>query len=304
MKTKYFLLLIFIPLLMVSCGSPSEDVESYELIHLIRDMTAKLNTFRKRKDSNKLLRREVFSLNNVIIARKGCKVIIRSQEAEVGPGSIVSSLPGNRFIANKPFYVTTKENFSLLPVGFDGTKIYISLDGKNWYDIRGGKNNILFDYFYQTELDESNDSIALMYRLSFLLNKELKRAKINTDRKIVSLKKGMVFSSAVGNRINTDLTRKILYIPSGTIFKGFVNVEGNLVQSLGAKSLAHEGDMGFSVVRNIFIYLRNKVFSLSFDRENWDVSLLSFRLDQEIEVKATEENEVEFHFNWNVRYLD
>ena len=107
----------------------------------------------------------------------------------------------------------------------------------------------------------------------------------------------MVFSNTDDSKITTDLKKVILYIPPGTILLGKVNIDGNLIMSQSMSDI-----ISIKSLQDMFIYIKGNRFSLSFDKINWNLNILSFKIDPKIEVKAISNNEIFFNVTATAMY--
>ena len=86
-------------------------------------------------------------------------------------------------------------------------------------------------------------------------------------------------------------------MPSGTILFGKVNINGNLIISQSKSDI-----ICIKSLQDMYIYIKGKRFSLSFDKINWNLNILSFIIDPKIEVKAISNNEIFFNITATAMY--
>lgn len=283
--------------IIFSCGSPSEEIKDYPLTDLVGDYLSRLNEVRKKKERESLFGEELKKINNIVCIDKSSSIVVNSREADKKDGTIISTIPGNRFVVNEGFYLTTKRILTLMPFELYSVRAYISPDNVNWYAINGGDDTLQSHYYFDTEKLSAEKGVAVTYSYSFSYSEKLKKSKIKGDKKLIQLTPGSVYLSSYEERVTADLEEHILYIPEGTVLAGFVDIKGNLLEA-GAVS---EG-IKFSFLRDIFVYLRNKIFSISFDRMDWGVSILSFSLNDHIEISYEKEGQLDLKLGVNANY--
>lgn len=88
-----------------------------------------------------------------------------------------------------------------------------------------------------------------------------------------------------------------MYIPVGTILSWTVNISGNFI-----KGQLNENGFYIKSLEDMYIYLHNKMFSLSFDKKNWNINILSFNVEPQFVVKSIEENQIHFDISVNINY--
>ncbi|MCG8569712.1 MAG: hypothetical protein MJB14_06205 [Spirochaetes bacterium] len=281
LKIIIFLLLIII---IVSCGKPEKDTPKIELLSLVEDFLNNLNRIKgSDEDSLEFFKFMTKKFQAIITFEQDSQIIIRSQTAQPGPDDFIHSLDNNRFILTKDVYITQEEK-----------NLLFSLDNKTWYlnksdpeeEIEGLKN----DYFFEPV--KAGNTITINYKMSFQIGRNPLPATPASGKKTIELRKGLVISHQDEEKINANLKEIILHVPSGTILSGKVNIDGNLV-----KSQSKEDYICIQAIQDIYFFIKNRSFSLSFDQINWNPNILAFEIEPDISVTAINDREIMFDVN-------
>jgi len=286
--TKFLLIFILAFLLLISCGAPPENIEESNIIYLVQDQLQKFNKIRDDKERQKKYFKELMeSLDLLLVFKKDTSIIIKSREFHPSYDIIAHTLNDNKIITTKDIYITA-----------DKKETYFSLNNITWYstknDIQNNIEGIKNNYYFDTKIIE--DTLYIEYQMGLSLGDNPKKVDIGA-RPVVRLKKGMIFANKEKEKINIDLKEKILLVPKGTILSGNINVVGNIV-----KSNSKNGIVTLTSLKDIYIYFDNKKFSLSFDRKNWDVSILSFDIKPSLNVTTVNDNEIYFDVHTSAVY--
>ena len=287
LKCIPLLLLIFI--IIFSCGEPPENTPEVNILKLIQDLLNKLNEVKNNdKESLKFFKYITNTFQAIIAFKKDTTINIKSEKATPTKDSFIHSLENNRFMTTKSIYIT-----------FEDKETIYSLDNINWYVNKSDANKeiqgIQNDYYFNTEIE--NNTLTVNYKMAFSIGKAPEIKKPSPGKKIVNLRKDMVFSNTDDSKITTDLKKVILYIPPGTILLGKVNIDGNLIMSQSMSDI-----ISIKSLQDMFIYIKGNRFSLSFDKINWNLNILSFKIDPKIEVKAISNNEIFFNVTATAMY--
>ena len=287
LKCIPLLLLIFI--IIFSCGEPPENTPEVNILKLIQDLLNKLNEVKNNdKESLKFFKYITNTFQAIIAFKKDTTINIKSEKATPTKDSLIHSLENNRFMTTKSIYIT-----------FEDKETIYSLDNINWYVNKSDANKeiqgIQNDYYFNTEIE--NNTLTVNYKMAFSIGKAPEIKKPSPGKKIVNLRKDMVFSNTDDSKITTDLKKVILYIPPGTILLGKVNIDGNLIMSQSMSDI-----ISIKSLQDMFIYIKGNRFSLSFDKINWNLNILSFKIDPKIEVKAISNNEIFFNVTATAMY--
>jgi hypothetical protein len=122
--------------------------------------------------------------------------------------------------------------------------------------------------------------------------------KPDKNKKVVVLKKGMVFASHIPENETNNLRDEILYIPANTIISGKFKIDGNIINT------QLNGDtVSIKSIQDIFIYVKKRLFSLSLDKKKWNVNILSFDINPIFEVKAIDDNQIYFDMSVTAIHL-
>ncbi|MBN2546206.1 MAG: hypothetical protein JXB50_10445 [Spirochaetes bacterium] len=281
-----FLILIFI---ITSCGEPPDGTEEIKLILFIKRNIDILNEIKN--DEEKFLKYFKDMSNNlrlVLSYEKDTTILIRSKKITPEPDDFIYSLDDNRFMVCKSLYMTFYKKETIF--SFDKKIWYSSLNDAN-KEIEGVRNN----YFVNSKIDDK--TLYIDYKMAFSPGRNPKTVNFNEARQTVTLKKGMVFSNMDKNKINTNLTEKILYVPQNTMLSGNVNVTGNIINSQSKDNV-----ICLKAMQNLYFFIRKMMFSFSFDKVNWNLNLLSFSVDPKVEVYAKDDNHVFFDVTAEANY--
>lgn len=295
---KLFLLLLLISSL-ISCGAPPERAVETSLFKRISILLSKLNSAVGNAKEQKKIFNEIGSDENILSFYKDSEIRIFSKKDKVS--DLFYSLDNNSFIIKKPFYITFIKN-----------DMYLSLDCKDWLifkmnDANQNENTneeyFFGDYFFDVKYDENNKLLDIIYTISFKLKEDkLKKAdfkKIKDNREIVFLEKGMIFNDKSKEAITIDLKKKILFIPKDTILTGKLKLKGNIFESS-----CDNNAICIKTLKNIFIYAKNKLLSLSFNKIDWNISILSFKISPDFIIKTTDSKDILFDFSIEVNYKE
>lgn len=282
MLNRISFLLILLILLIIGCGEPPKGTKEVRLIEFIKENLDLLNQIKD--DEKKFLQyfKDVQNNTKIVFSfEKDTFIYIISDKAEPSKDDFLYSLPENSFMVNKPVYVTFFKKETLF--SFDKNVWYSSLNDAN-KEIEGIRNN----YFVTTKIE--NNSLYINYKMAFSLGRNPKIVNFTENREVVTLKKGMVFSSTDPKKINTNLENKILFVPENTLLSGEVKVIGNIINSQ-----SKENQICLKAMQDLYFFVTPRMVSFSFDKKNWNLNLLSFAVEPNIDVYAKENNHVFFN---------
>jgi len=296
---KLFFLLLLVSLISISCGAPPERAVETTLFKRISVLLSKLNAAVGNAKEQKNIFNEIGADENILSFYKNSEIRIYSKKEKVS--DLFYSLDNNSFIIKRPFYITFIKN-----------DMYLSLDCKNWLifkmnDANQNENTneeyFFGDYFFDIKHDEINKLLDITYTISFKLKEDkLKTAnfkRIKDNREIVFLEKGMIFNDKSKEAITIDLKKKILFVPKDTILTGKLKIKGNIFEtSCSDKAICIKS------LKDIYIYAKNKLVSLSFNKIDWNVSILSFKIYPDFVIKTTGSKDILFDFNIEVNYKE
>ncbi len=281
-RFKAYILITVASLFIVSCGAPPENAKETRLLTLINDNLNILNKLKN--DDNKLLKyfKEITNkFDGVITFKKGDSINFISKKIEPKPEFFAHTLDGNRFATTKDVYITV-----------NGKETYFSFNNKTWYSNKTDPNleieGLRNDYIFESQI--RGNEIFITYSMGIMPGRKPIIITKKLERPIVRLKQGLVFSHIDTKKITADLEHIILFIPAGTTLSGMVNVTGNLVSS------ETQADKSISVkaAQDIFIYLKGRTFTLSFDKMNWNPNIFSFDIRPDVFVSATSDKDIYF----------
>ncbi len=288
-KIRPLFILIITFILIISCGKPPENTPEMNIVKLIKDLLDKMNEVKdNEKESLQFFKYITNTFQAIIAFNKDTTINIESLQAVPTKDSFVHSLTDNKFMTTKPIYITYEDKETLY-----------SLDNKTWYlsksdpntEIEGIKN----DYFFDSVIEDN--TLSVKYKMAFSIGRAPLKGMPNEVKKIVNLKKDMIFSNSDEKKITADLKKIILYIPAGTILSGQVNIDGNLIKSQSKSNI-----ISIKSLQDMFFFLKGRRFSFSFDKKNWNLNVLSFEIEPQIEVKAISNNEIFFDINATATY--
>ncbi len=286
---KSLFLFIIIIIIIYSCGKPPDGINEINIIYLIKDLLSKLNDIKdKQEETLKFFKYITNNFNAIISFYKDTTIYIESQEANPTKDSFIHSLANNKFLTTKAIYLTFEEKDTIY-----------SLDNKTWYSSKSDANKeiegIKNDYYFYTKTVDN--TLYINYKMAFSIGRAPLISNPSEDKNIINLKKDMIFSSTDEKNITMDLKKNILYIPAGTVLSGNVNISGNLINSQSQSDI-----ICIKSIQNMYFYLRSKMFSLSFDKINWNLNILSFNIEPNIEVRSISNNEIFFDIKASAIY--
>jgi hypothetical protein len=288
-KILFFCLLLII-IIIQSCIKPSKDEKEINIINLLKDTFDELNRNKDNPEEQLKFFKDIQTkFQAIVVFNKDSSIYINSMEATPSPENFAYTLNKNQIIVTRPLYVA-----------FQGRNFCYSFDNKIWYidksdpikEIEGIKR----DYYFNTKIDGNN--LYIDYWMTFSLGRAPKTINIAKKKKeVLYFKKNKIFLTFNDEGKIDNIGDKIIYIPANTLLSWSMSIDGNFI-----KSDINESKAYISFMRDIFIFIKKKLFSLSFDKINWNVNILSFNIKPDILVKAIEENHIYFDFSINVMY--
>jgi len=280
MRMRIFFIFL-LTLLLFSCITPPENVKEINIFLWIQKMIEKMNRAVKNREKQKALLDEAWNNNEYFAFYKDTVIQISSYENK--KSDLFYSLNNNSFIIKQPLYIT-----------YIGNDMYVSKDGENWliFKLNDQKDNQEYfeaDYIINSSLENEGKILNIKYSISFTQKKEFKTVKLKEKKERVTLSNNMVLADKDKNNLTIDLKKVILYIPSETIFSGKLKIDGNVVESN-----SKDGIIKIKSLVDIFIYAKNKMLAISFDRKNWGISILSFNISPNLTVKSLSDKHIEF----------
>ena len=256
---------------------PPGGTEEIRVVELVNDMLQQFSRESKNEEEQLSLWYYIKKRAGVVYSfHKETKIKITTVPASRETDTILYSMGPNQLKVVKPLYITYIQK--MLCYSFDN-KVWFSTRNNKEEGVRGIANN--FDF----ENDISNNEFSVKVAYSCKKGNNPDIIELKKERDVIQLEKGMTFSSKVKITRITDLNKKILYIPSDTVLTGVLNLNGNMI-----RGETKNGYIQLQSLTDIFVFMKKKLFSLSFDGKNWNENVLCFELDPQIEITATGEN--------------
>ncbi len=287
-----FLALVLI-FLFSGCGPPPPGFETVNVLNYTYETLKELNRYSGDVEGFRNFFLENRNANRVYEFLRNARVEIVSDYGDTYPGVILRSLPNNNLILEQGLYVSEGRKNEAL----------VSLNGDDWYSTRTDFDkkidNFRNYYNYELEYRPLDRFLYIKYKLSSGFNDSRKKVFVPPWRKVKTIEKGMIFKHPDKDKVNYDLTRRIVYIPPGTVVDPNFRFLGNLMQSD-----KHNGKIIINILRDIYFYYRGMRVGISFDNEDWDERLFSFKLGSLLEVAADEDRHIKVLFGLYVQYKD
>lgn len=284
---KYFFLL----LILFSCRPPARDVEAVNFLDLLNTILNKALDVKNDIGRQKEFMEEANKINSILYLPKNAEIILKSEKHKPSENDIAYTLENNMFYLNKPVYITA---------GKKKDEIIFSLDRVNWYntesDLSKNIENIKTDYFFKTDYNSKINRLEVVYSGSILPGRMMIRAEDPNFRPTISLREGMTFAHTDKKNITVDLKNYILYLPKGTKMSGNFLIEGNLAAS------SINSDISLKFLRDIYLYIRGRMISISFDKKDWGTTIFSFNLSQKVDISAIDNNHIFFDMHIKLEY--
>ncbi len=276
-------LLVFMIFSMFSCKTPPKEMESINLLEWLNELLMKLNSVNLNEGKQKkFIEEEIQSQKTLILFKKNYTInfnTIKDKES-----NFIYSIDNNSFILKRPIYIT-----------LENKETYIALDiNKNsWFKLKlfGTGSNIQNDYNFKCTVNENKDSINVDFTSALRIKKRLKEILIlKKAKKLIKLSPNMALTKNNDKKaIFIDLNKVILFIPANTIFIGEINIDGNIIT-------ANKNQKGVDIIalKDIFIYINKRMLNISFDRDDWSLSLSSIDFLPKLTIKSINENTINF----------
>jgi hypothetical protein len=282
-KIKFFFLFFLLLSFYTSCLLPPNKYPEINFTDLLSDNISILNKAKNDKENYKKYFTEIMiKFRSVIVFKKDSSITIDTLDAEPGENDIVYSKTGNRFFVNKPFYYT---HVMSEPV--------YSFDAKTWYSVRSDIKKSIEGLHGEYEITPEiiNNNAVIRYKLALSRGKNPLIVKVNKNKQIITLKKGMVFFNATKSKDKEDLNSKILYVPAGVVLNGYYLLRGDFVESSYIN-----GKINIKAVRDFYLYfITPSSFMISLDKKEWAYNLVSEDTKHNIELYAKSDNEIFFN---------
>jgi len=297
-KIKLFLLTLTSILYLFGCGEPPKEANEISLLSWIEHLIPKLNSVRDNKVAKKQLSKELENSIDIISFYKDHTIKLKS--AEDKRSDFIYSIANNSFLSKRGMYITFADN-----------QMFVSLDKTNWVvfnftlmpqsnnDKDEPKENFKSDYIISYKLNKAKNEIEIVYSISFTPSDDMQTIKLKDNKPTFSLEKDMVLVDKDVKNTTIDLKKNILYIPEDTIFKSNMSINGNIVETKTSNN-----HIEIKALRDIFIYVKNKMLSISFNRKKWNFSILSLKFSPSATIKSTSNKEIELDFFLDINYQE
>ncbi len=292
-KAVIISIIVFI---FASCGEPPKDTKEIGLLSWIINMIPRLNAVKDDKIGRKNLSKELENTVDIISFYKDLAINIKSSEEKTS--DFMYSIENNSFYSKKAMYVTFSDN-----------KMFVSFDKTNWVvfnfsltlssngDDEDKPENFKSDYKIDYNLDKSQKSLEIIYSISFTPTDTMQTIILKEDKPVFSLKKDMILVDKEIKNTTIDLKKNILYIPENTTFTGNMSVKGNIIET------RTDGEyIVIKSLKDIFVYVKNKMISLSFNRKKWSFSILSLKFSPTVTIKSVDDKKIQFDIFVDLSY--
>ena len=288
-RMKQFFIIIIICFFIFSCGKPPELLGYTTFFQLVGDFIEKLYLIKDDKEARKAMREESNTLQLLLEIKKNDQLILKSHEAVAKENSIGRTLDNSTYQITKDVYITQGKKNEML----------FSFDNIDWYsnqdDVMKNVENIIFDY--QIKYKTQGQTITVDYEATLDEGKQKLVVQKPKNREVVNLKKKMILITTEKTKEQLDLNKQILFLKAGTKLGGRLLLEGNL-----ATATTDDGQLTLTFSRDMYIYLNKKLVSLSFDKKKWGLSLLSLKINPEVEITANDEEYIYFDMKLTLNY--
>lgn len=271
MSRLRIVMLLYIVLLLTSCLAPSKDVKTETYSSFLKKMLLEFNKDDKDdKTSTSLFEK----YEGIVVFNKGDGILFESFTPLNYQNAIISTTNNNNMLINQSMYITR-----------DKKDLVFSFDGDHWVSF-GEEEQIERKVFFDSR--QSGNSFVIKYSMAFFPSKEFAAVKTKFDKEVISLDSGLVFHNEEESQINCNLDEVILYIPKNTTLNLNFSIDGNLL-----KSSAVRNQTKIEAVRDMYIYIKNKSVSLSFDKDKWTSNILGFDVSNTAHLQSVNNREIE-----------
>lgn len=290
MIKKYFIF-IFIVVLLFSCINPPNSTEEIDYLDFLNTNISFLNDVKGQENNLKSIIETIYTRikGKIIVFKKDSKIIIDTIPILPNDKTFIYSIKGNKFIVNKDFYFTI----------LNGKPVY-SLNNKEWYYIKNDSSKKIqgINYLYTIKSEKTDNEIIIKYSLSISMGGSPEQAHVKKNKEIISLSKGMVFSTSMKNEISQELLNKSLFIPKNTILSGYHIIRGDFIDSSYLN-----GKINITALKSIYLYSKSlSSFYVSLDKKNWGLNISSLKAKPGIEIYVKEDNEYFFNISTIINY--
>jgi hypothetical protein len=288
----FILLTAAVALMGISCGRPSPDAQTVNVLEWTDSMIERANEISGNVEAFRTFYKKNTEAKRVYEMLEGTRMIIRSKEGNTVPGALMRTLEDNTVILERPIYVTEgKKNEAL-----------VSTDGETWYTTRNDIDleidNFVSHYHFETDYRSEDLFMEIEYDFAMTFNDSRTEERVRGRRDVEVLEAGMVFKDSANDaRENYNLRRNIVYLPEGTKISIDFLIEGNLLTSRDVG-----GAMKVEFLRDMYFFRDGVMFGLSWNNRDWDLPILSFEFDPLLLVEAVEDDYVEVVFGMLLNY--
>jgi hypothetical protein len=165
-----------------------------------------------------------------------------------------------------------------------GDDLLFSLDGREWYsseaDVEANTQSAYPDYSLRTV--RRGENITVHIEWAYRLHPSRVPAQVDVSAKpVIHPAAGMIFVHNEDQLVTHDLENYVLELPAGTTITGDFAVGGNIVAALT------RGDTFLmQFMRDVYVYRRGPLVSLSFDGSFWGNTIFSLEFRPEAQFRA------------------
>ena len=267
MKLRYFCLIILIPVLFSCSVKPPEDLNAQNFLDLIYASTNKIQELKESEEDLKIYMDQSEKEETLAAFYSDESIILRDVKREFSSKALLYSDGMGKIVVNYNIYVTKN---------WLGKYLY-SIDNETWYFQDNGSDNEIKNIDYKYDLDSSlsddKKTLIIMFSWEVFIGENAISVKLGS-RELVNLHEGLILDHSDKKKININFKKQTLFIPRVTIVESEFNVRGNLIQSN-----INGHDIIIKPEKDLFLYSGDNKMGLSFDNENWDISIFAFKIN-------------------------
>lgn len=276
MKRPFLVSALFAALALASCGiAPSKEAESQDIFSYTLEATQRLSEAQYREGSSSKAQEFYRRSQKILTAAKGDKIILEQKVfSPPSKNNLVHPLGDGTYAFSRGVYLTTIHKRAL-----------ISFDAKTWYETgsqysKAATPNLQFRFHFEPQKQEGQ-SLLIYYSAELDFNPEaepyLGRIQRSLYQSSPSQEAQLINSQAKDKSQLLDLSKYMIFIPSGTLLHYRILASGNLLQ------ISADGpQMTLSFERDLYFYYPRRLFaSVSFDGEYWGHNYFNFSIKQQ-----------------------
>ena len=278
---KLRIISILIVLVLFSCSSkPPVNTETENSLVLLEQMIQKAQELKDNDEELEAFMEESGKEDTLAALYENDTIIIRELKRNYSNEAFVYSNGAGEVVVNQDLYVTKNWKGDFL----------FSLDNENWHkqniNSKEDIENIDFQFDVESNLENDGNTLVISYSWEAILGDNPK-VENPGRRETIQLEQGLIFDHNDKKMINTNLNRKSLFVPKGTIVSSRFSINGNLVNSE-----FNGRDIIVKAKKDLFIYTGDKKVGLSFDNRNWNISIFAFKIKNESQWFASSHREI------------